>query len=354
VESIRESAYLWVAVSVLARGDAERLLRFAGEAERLGGDEPFTGDLLVELGRLVEADWINYQEHDSVPRHLFEVERTDNPCDYNESFEDFFVVELYESPIGQRRLQGDFRALRVSDFLTQRELHRTHFYEVALRPFGIEHELEVDIPSPPSHMKTFQFGRAKGAFSERDRLVLDLLQPHLGRLWQAARTRRELAAALIGLDQAEAREPRGVILLGARDEVEYASEPARRLLREFAPDELLVEWLESGSRRPLVHHRGERRLIVERVGDALLLEETRPDLGLTPREREVLALVARGNTNAEIARLLWLAPSTVGKHLENIYAKLGVKTRTAAVARFLGLIGVEGGDRERHPVVPDT
>ena len=207
-------------------------------------------------------------------------------------------------------------------------------------------QLEVDIPSPPSHMKSFQFGRAKGAFSERDRLVLDLLQPHLGRLWQSARTRRKLAAALVGLDQAEARESRGVILLGPRDQVEYASGPARRLLREFAPDQSLVEWLESGSRVPLIHRLGERRLIIERVGDALLLEEARPDVDLTAREREVLTWVARGKTNTQIARLLSLAPSTVAKHLEHIYAKLGVKTRTAAVARFLGPIDVEGGDAE--------
>ena len=58
---------LRVAVPALARGDAERLLRFVGEAESLGGDQPFTGDLLVELGRLVEADWVFYQEHDCVP-----------------------------------------------------------------------------------------------------------------------------------------------------------------------------------------------------------------------------------------------------------------------------------------------
>ena len=78
----------------------------------------------------------------------------------------------------------------------------------------------------------------------------------------------------------------------------------------------------------------------------MLLEEKRDAVGLTAREREVLAWVARGKTNPEIARLLWLAPSTVGKHLENVYAKLGVKTRTAAVARFLGPIDVEGGDAE--------
>ena len=78
--------------------------------------------------------------------------------------------------------------------------------------------------------------------------------------------------------------------------------------------------------------------------DALLLEETRDPVSLTAREREVLAWVARGKTNPEIARILWLAPSTVSKHLANLYAKLGVKTRTAAVARFLGTTDVEGGD----------
>jgi DNA-binding CsgD family transcriptional regulator len=77
------------------------------------------------------------------------------------------------------------------------------------------------------------------------------------------------------------------------------------------------------------------------VDDALLLEERREEVQLTAREREVLAWVAQGKTNAEIARLLWLAPSTVRKHLENVYAKLGVGTRTAAVARFLGLLDAE-------------
>lgn len=51
---------------------------------------------------------------------------------------------------------------------------------------------------------------------------------------------------------------------------------------------------------------------------------------LTPREREIVALVARGKTNAEIAAELWVAPSTVKKHLENVYGKLGVGRRAAA------------------------
>jgi DNA-binding CsgD family transcriptional regulator len=50
------------------------------------------------------------------------------------------------------------------------------------------------------------------------------------------------------------------------------------------------------------------------------------------REREILALVARGLTNAEVARELWISRGTVRKHLDNVYARLGVHTRTAAVA----------------------
>jgi DNA-binding CsgD family transcriptional regulator len=54
---------------------------------------------------------------------------------------------------------------------------------------------------------------------------------------------------------------------------------------------------------------------------------------LTPRQRELLQLVAAGHDNAAIAHHLGLSRGTVRKHLENIYARLGVSSRTAAVAR---------------------
>jgi DNA-binding CsgD family transcriptional regulator len=53
---------------------------------------------------------------------------------------------------------------------------------------------------------------------------------------------------------------------------------------------------------------------------------------LTPREREVLTLAADGRSNDEIARLLVVSTATVRKHLEHIFDKLGVRTRTAAAA----------------------
>lgn len=58
---------------------------------------------------------------------------------------------------------------------------------------------------------------------------------------------------------------------------------------------------------------------------------------LTEREAEVLGWLAEGMTNAEIARILFVSPHTVRKHVENIFEKLGVHTRTAAAARLLKL-----------------
>ena len=61
--------------------------------------------------------------------------------------------------------------------------------------------------------------------------------------------------------------------------------------------------------------------------------EGRSSEALSVRENEVLDLVAGGATNAEIAERLWISPGTVRKHLEHIYVKLEVGSRTAALAR---------------------
>ncbi len=59
----------------------------------------------------------------------------------------------------------------------------------------------------------------------------------------------------------------------------------------------------------------------------------RPVPRLTPRQRELLSLVAAGRTNTQIARALGVSPATVRTHLEHVYARLGVSSRTAAVTR---------------------
>jgi DNA-binding CsgD family transcriptional regulator len=57
---------------------------------------------------------------------------------------------------------------------------------------------------------------------------------------------------------------------------------------------------------------------------------------LTTREAEVLHWVAQGKTNRDIGDILGTSPRTVHKHLEHVFAKLGVETRTAAAAMALG------------------
>ncbi|MFI0367026.1 response regulator [Actinomadura sp. 1N219] len=57
--------------------------------------------------------------------------------------------------------------------------------------------------------------------------------------------------------------------------------------------------------------------------------------GLTPRESAVMDLIARGRTNAEIARDLFISEFTVKNHVNRIFAKLAVDTRGAAMARWL-------------------
>lgn len=79
-----------------------------------------------------------------------------------------------------------------------------------------------------------------------------------------------------------------------------------------------------------------------------------PDIGpsgLTAREIAVMHWLACGKTDAEIAALLSISPRTVQKHLEHVYVKLGVETRTAAVMR---LLAISAGTLLRQPPAPQT
>ncbi|HEX5954839.1 MAG TPA: LuxR C-terminal-related transcriptional regulator [Solirubrobacterales bacterium] len=71
-----------------------------------------------------------------------------------------------------------------------------------------------------------------------------------------------------------------------------------------------------------------QRLLRDRVG--------RPPSGLTAQECRVLELVAAGLSNADVATRMCLAPSTVRKHLEHAFRKLGVSNRLAAAKAFEG------------------
>ncbi|MDP9847120.1 helix-turn-helix transcriptional regulator [Streptosporangium lutulentum] len=92
------------------------------------------------------------------------------------------------------------------------------------------------------------------------------------------------------------------------------------------------------SARPLVT---EIESLARRVGVSLTEEAPAAETLLTPREREVLRLVARGGSNRDIAAELFISAKTVSVHVSNILGKLGVATRgeAAAAAHRLALIG---------------
>ena len=79
----------------------------------------------------------------------------------------------------------------------------------------------------------------------------------------------------------------------------------------------------------------------QRVITLLALDSPPEGASLTPREREVLVLVARGLNTAKIAERLNLGYPTIRTHMEHIREKLGVKTRAQAVARALALRLIE-------------
>jgi hypothetical protein len=140
---------------------------------------------------------VGYEELDlERRRELFSVQRDGQEEEADDDQEDvLWNIVVEENPVCRRCREGYFGTLKRSDFLSRRELHRTRFYDLWLRPEGVEYGLAVAIPSPPWHLKDFGFSRTGNRdFTERDRLVLDVLQPHLARLWRAARARRLLSS----------------------------------------------------------------------------------------------------------------------------------------------------------------
>ena len=168
---------------------------------------------------------------------------------------------------------------------------------------------------------------------------------------QAARLARE-AVDVAGM---------GTVVLDAQRRVAWQSPQAGRWLAEaFAvsgqPD-AATAWLRSAPRQgeaatPLA---GGQRLVARYMGEsgfseAMLLLSVRtepagvpaaaqpavqhrqPEVPLTPRETEVLSWVAKGKTNRDIAEILGMSHRTVNKHLEHVFEKLGVETRSAATA----------------------
>ena len=100
---------------------------------------------------------------------------------------------------------------------------------------------------------------------------------------------------------------------------------------DFAPLRLVVAL---ACRQQLSYDDPDRILdvVVDGVRCVLTIDRTAEGERLSPREREIVGLVARGYTNKMIATLLHISTWTVSTHIRRIFAKLGVSTRAAMVA----------------------
>jgi len=180
-----------------------------------------------------------------------------------------------------------------------------------------------------------------------------------------ARIRVHLANARLTQSARAALDVSGRYLLAVsrQGKIMWATPQAQKLLSDNlaagADDELvlpdpMLQWLEqaqkskAGSKTATVaSFPNDEQLRLQYMGklgpnefllrlakdtSANLPAEFSSELGLTIREGEVLSWLSKGKTNRDIAQILGLSPRTVDKHLEQIYAKLGVENRTAAAA----------------------
>lgn len=161
----------------------------------------------------------------------------------------------------------------------------------------------------------------------------------------------------------------GIMLVNARGRMQFMTARAREWVVVYFPkatDDLLPEeihhWLtqragsSAGSCPPLLVSRDNRRLVVRLIErgaseSTLHLTEESPltvkalvnRLRLTEREAEVLRWIAEGKSNREAAMLLEISVRTVEKHVENVFAKLGVDNRNAALRTVLDTLGHHPG-----------
>jgi len=172
-----------------------------------------------------------------------------------------------------------------------------------------------------------------------DVVLMDIRMPVLGGI-EATRVLREMPVA-----------PR-VLVLTTFDLDDYVYDALRAgasgfLLKDATPEEILSAVRVVGAGDALLAPAVTSRLIAEFAARARLAPP--PELGtLTPREHEVLLLVARGLANAEIAGKLCLAEQTVKSHVSAILFKLALRDRVQAVilAYESGLVipgGADGG-----------
>jgi DNA-binding CsgD family transcriptional regulator len=343
---------------MVVEGTWEPVLQVIAAIAHIDDPAKFGLKALEALALAVPFDSGSFNEIDLESGRAVVVALPDGVPDGNDETYRAFPRLVRQNPILQYQDRtGEGNARRLSDFLSTDELHRLELYQRIYRPRGVEFQVAIGLATKHPLMIAFALNRRLMDFSARELAVLDALRPNLV---QAHRN----VQALHGMEGALSTVGKAIVVLDPRGGVVRAPTWAwLALARHFgeAPSgdlpNLVANWveaereaiLEDGRPRihqPLVSVIDGQQLVARYVPgaegqpDVFVLEEQSPERGvgelkrlhLTAREAELLWLLMKGKTTAEIAKDLAVAPATANKHLQHIYRKLGVLNRTAAIA----------------------
>lgn len=344
----------------LGRRDVARFNQFVRQVYGVSDPADFARSALRLLRALIGVDCASYNVVSAKTGTTQWTIDPVNATNFPESAE-VFARHIAEHPLVMHYAHSkDGSALKISDFLSTAEFHRLGLYQDFYRRRGVGYQMAVRLPSNPADVIGIALDRCKSDFAERDRTLLNLLRPHLSRALEcaiAARTARENAAfALRGIWQLGFH----MLVLRGSGNAEWSSPGAHEVIESYfdSPSEmraLVSSYLKEREHdlrsdediaapiRPFIVCNGRGELYIYVLpGDrcTIILKEYRDEdnearflrLGLTKREAAVLRLVSRGLVNERIALELNISVRTVRKHLENIYVKLGVNSRSEAVA----------------------
>ena len=266
-----------------------------------------------------------------------------------------------QHPLATALLKDHVRhAVRISDFTTLRQWQYSDLWNNFFRLEDLNYQLIFF--SYGQRQAGIALNRSTRDFSEEERSMLNLLGPHFGQAYQTSRLFSHLSEAAEGNNQAWlVVDSMGHILFETGKAVHW-------LVEYFGHNGSLPtpirDWLKRrGSRlkdsnglgvtlQDLSIRRQSKRLIIRSLSPVqspeqrLLLseEDDEPDpqplqsFGLTKREAEVLLWISQGKRNSEIGKILGASSRTIAKHLQRVFAKLGVETRTAAANMALEVL----------------
>ncbi|MDO8211142.1 response regulator transcription factor [Conexibacter sp. CPCC 206217] len=354
-----------------------RLVELVGDAHGFELLEDFRAGILELLRRAVPSDYVSYNEVGEEPDAVYGA--SDPPLDDEQLRR--WVRVAHENPLLlELRRTGDGRPKRFSDVIERAALERLAIYRDFYRPLGIESQVAFTLPARPPLVIALALSRGPDDYDADELLLLTLARPHLIQAYRSAELTSAREATLRALEDGFETLGRQVVVLDPRGRVEFATPDARRLLGARSGrrslDPAIYAWVEAqrgGGRvagahgaggsgadahsgaEPLVLRTAEATVLVRLLPsrrsdrrDVLLIERDSGELttgalrtlGLTARQAEALRLLALGRTPADAARELGIAPRTLDKHLQHVYAKLGVSSRYEATATAWAAVGV--------------